>query len=99
MSKVATIGDTAFANCTSLEKVELEAITSIENLGFYNCPKLLTFICKAVEPPTIASNTFGATSSSMKIYVPDESVDAYKAKENWSALASRIKPLSEYVEQ
>ena len=33
-----------------------------------------------------------------KIYVPDNSVDAYKAATNWSQYADRIKPLSEYVE-
>ena len=32
------------------------------------------------------------------IYVPDESVEAYKAATNWVNYASIIKPLSEYVE-
>lgn len=32
------------------------------------------------------------------VYVPDDLVDSYKAATNWSTIASKIKPLSEYVE-
>ena len=32
------------------------------------------------------------------IYVPDSAVEAYKAATGWVSYASRIKPLSEYVE-
>lgn len=54
-------------------------------------------ISKAVVPPTTTANTFsGATITN--IYVPDGSVEAYKAASNWSALSSRIKPLSEFVQ-
>lgn len=31
------------------------------------------------------------------IYVPDESVDAYMTATNWSELADRIKPMSEFL--
>jgi hypothetical protein len=44
----------------------------------------------------MAYSGLGATAAI--IYVPDSSVDAYKAAENWSTYASRIYPLSEYVE-
>mgnify|MGYP000472681990 CR=1 FL=1 len=33
----------------------------------------------------------------MIIYVPDDSVEAYKTATNWSNYADRIRPISEYV--
>lgn len=41
---------------------------------------------------------FSNCSDLLTFYVPDESVEAYKAAENWSKYADKIKPLSEYVE-
>ena len=49
--------------------------------------------------PTIASNTFNATSLSKGnayVYVPDDLVDEAKTKTNWSNISARIKPLSEW---
>lgn len=50
----------------------------------------------ATAPPTLGStDAIGSLNWSSPIYVPDASVDAYKAA--WSNHASRIKPLSEFV--
>lgn len=51
-------------------------------------------ICRAVTPPTLGSNSY--LSKLTAVYVPDESVDAYKAASVWSGIAAKIKPLSEY---
>jgi hypothetical protein len=59
---------------------------------------LREFVCKAVIPPTYTGYPLSGTDSSMSIYVPDGSVDAYKAASGWSGFASQIKPLSEYIE-
>ena len=48
---------------------------------------------KPTTPPVIFSNTF-AKNYTYPIYVPAESVDAYKAATNWSSLADRIRPIS-----
>ena len=42
--------------------------------------------------PTV--NVPGASARISKVYVPDESVDAYKTA--WSAVAAKIYPLSDY---
>ena len=52
-------------------------------------------VMKAVTPPTIQNNTFMGLSNTAAFYVPDESVEAYKAATNWSAYASRISPISQ----
>ena len=56
-------------------------------------------LCLPVTPPT--ADWFGQWSANggncppKVIYVPDDSVDAYKAAENWSEFADLIKPMSE----
>ena len=54
-------------------------------------------VIRAVTPPAFGVGVFGS-SNNCPIYVPDESVEAYKNATNMSGYASRIKPLSEYVE-
>ena len=72
--------------------------TTIRSTVFHSAKSLSVVVCHAVEPPTIASYTFGNNASNFTIYVPDASVEAYKTATNWSAYADRILPLSEYVE-
>lgn len=48
----------------------------------------------AEEPPTLGNiNAFYNSGKDMTFYVPDDSVEAYKAATNWSQL--NIKPISE----
>lgn len=53
-----------------------------------------TWIIRTVVPPDINgySNLFGASA----IFVPDESVNAYKSASGWTSYSNIIKPLSEY---
>ena len=56
-------------------------------------------VIRAETPPTATSSTiFGPLASGCKIYVPDDSLETYKAATNWSKYASYFAPLSEYVE-
>lgn len=78
-----------------LEFLRLPAtLVDISNYAFQINTNLQTIICEAVNPPTAASGIFNG--SNCPIYVPDASVDAYKAANNWSGYASRIKGISEY---
>jgi hypothetical protein len=92
---IKTINNGTFARCPSLALVDFSDVTSIGTYAFEYCSALKTFICRNVTPPTLA-NTNAFTGTSCSIYVPDESVDTYKAASGWSSLASRIKSLSEY---
>lgn len=71
-------------------------VTSIGNTTFLY-RNIKTWIVRAVTPPTLGTQTFRYGSIGT-IYVPDESVETYKAATNWSAWASKIHPLSEYME-
>lgn len=81
-----------------VESLDIPAtITSIGDFAFFDGIKSDgTVICHAIAPPTAGSQIFHGFNGS--IYVPDESVDAYKTKENWTSYANMIKPLSTYVE-
>ena len=53
-----------------------------------------TFICKAVVPPVITGTGYIGYAPFSEMYVPDESVDAYKTAPSWSNHASQIRPIS-----
>ena len=86
-----------FSNCKSLISVRLHAgMTSIGNYAFYGCTAIEEVICEAVNPPALSANAFEAASSPFYIYVPDDSVEAYKTADVWSGYATKIKPMSQY---
>ena len=85
-NSVRTIGDHAFSG-TSLKSATIgSGISSIGEEAFVNC---FTIYCKAVTPPTLASNVFGY-GDSREIYVPRNSVEAYKTADGWKNYANYI---------
>ena len=85
---VTEIGSQAFAVCTSLTSVTIPAsVTSVSYLAFAHCFSLKEVYCKPTTPPTGDSSMFHDNASGRKIYVPTESVDAYKSAECWSDYA------------
>ena len=99
---VTTLAPGCFFKNPKLTLIKVPSqVIKIETEAFAQCSSLVTFICNAVTPPSIATNSFSNTPIASKtgtIYVPDESVEAYKTATNWVNYASIIKPLSEYVE-
>ena len=98
-NSVTSIGQAAFSQCYALEEVTLpSSIRSLAAQAFMQCTGLKRVISEASTPPTIQQNSFLNCNALAAIYVPDASVDAYKAASGWSNYADRIKPLSELVE-
>ena len=88
---VTSIGDYAFYYCTSLTSVTIpDSVTSIGNEAFGVCISLTSVYCKPTTPPAGGSDMFNNNAKGRKIYVPRNSVDAYKAAEYWSDYASYI---------
>ena len=90
---VTSIGSSAFYYCTGLTSVTIgNGVTSIMNDAFNHCSSLTSVTINATTPPSLGSSAFTNTNN-CPIYVPAESVDAYKAATNWSELADRIQPI------
>jgi hypothetical protein len=84
-----------FAYCVNLIYAELpETLGHLCHGMFYGCTSLEAIVLRNTTPPTLGSGVFTNTNN-CPIYVPDESVEAYKAASGWSAYASRIYPMSD----
>ena len=98
--------DGIFSYCPNLILVDIgENCTSIgaDSFGRYigTQGNNITVVVRATTPPSLAGtliNTTWVYATVGELYVPDASVDAYKAATNWSRYADIIKPLSGYVE-
>ena len=95
-NSVTSIGSCAFLNCTLLTSVTIpDSVTSIGWSTFYGCTSLKSVYCKATTPPTEGSYIFsyfnnGYKPIGCKIYVPRNSVEAYKSAYGWKDYAEDI---------
>ena len=91
---VTSIGYNAFSHCGSLRNATIgENVTSIGSNAFYDCYSLESITCHATTPPAFGSNMLSSTNN-CPIYVPEESVNTYKAAIGWRDYASRIQPIT-----
>ena len=94
LPNVTSIGLSAFEGNVNMLSVTIgDRITSIGYLAFNYCEKLKSVTCLATTPPTLGFNAFVQYGAEFPIYVPAESVDAYKAASVWSNYASRIQAI------
>ena len=93
--KLNYIQDHSFDGCSSLTDIIIPSgVTYIGSNNFQNCTSLTSVTVKATIPPALMFSVFNNTNN-CPIYVPAESVDAYKTATNWSKYADRIQPISE----
>ena len=91
---VTEIKNNAFYSCYSLESITIPAgVTSIGSSAFSYCYSLYTVIMLPTTPPTLGNSSVFSTSRQQHIYVPAESVEAYKTATNWSSYASIIEAM------
>lgn len=95
--KKATIGaDRADAtNQSSIEELTLSEICAkiTDKNSFIANSAVKKLIVKNSTPPTL-SGAFSGIQPDLKIYVPEDVVDTYKAANGWSEMADRIYPMS-----
>ena len=89
---VTMIRDYAFYGCTSLTSVIIgDSVTMIRKYAFRDCDSLTSVYCKATTPPSFGEYAvFDSIVFGRKIYVPTESVNAYRSAYGWSQYASYI---------
>ena len=91
---VTSIGDNAFNDINSLTSIVIpESVTSIGQYAFRFCNSLAEVVCKAKVAPQLKSDAFSNDIlSKATLYVPEESVESYKADGEWKQF-SDIQPL------
>lgn len=95
-STIKTINNQAFANCEKLTSININnnvgEITYFGRKSFNYCKLLASIIIETVTPPALVNDIFDS-SYVPKIYVPAESVQAYKSASIWSNYASNIEAI------
>lgn len=91
-SSVITIGGYAFAETKITDITIPNGVTSIGNSAFNLCRSLTSVTVEATTPPILGTNVFYSTNN-CPIYVPCDSVNAYRSASGWSTYASRIQPI------
>jgi len=92
---ITIIDGQAFHGCKNIKSVFIgDGITYIGSNAFSTFSNLLSITIAAIVPPTVTPYTFNDyATNNCPIYVPSQSVNAYKSATNWSSYASRIQPI------
>ena len=93
-NSVTSIGFAAFQG-SGLTSITIPSnVTSIGTAAFSDCSGLTTVRVESTTPPLdFAGGAFDNNAEGRKIYVPAESVDAYRRAEGWSQYAEDILPI------
>ncbi|MBR7183906.1 MAG: leucine-rich repeat domain-containing protein, partial [Alistipes sp.] len=98
-NSVKKIGYCAFYYCDGLTSIIIpDSVTEIGRLSYSYCSRLTSVFCERTTPPTAywegfdSWSAFDDNAADRKIYVPTESVDAYKSADGWKDYADSIEP-------
>lgn len=93
-SSLKYIGVSTFNGCTGLTSVTIPAsVESVGNNAFNGCTNLNSVTVQRSSTNSITSggtNMFQNTHTNLKIYVPSNSVNSYKAANGWSKYSDAI---------
>lgn len=96
---VTILGENAFSGAPKITHIDIPStLISIGSDCFRGCRQLVNITCRATTPPAIPSgstHTFTEINNNCKIYVPADSVAAYKTATIWSGQAGRIVAIPE----
>ena len=96
---VTSVGDRWIWGSKNIKLIDFPStITTMRGYGIqpYDSKQVnFNIICRAVTPPSLGSS--GYLTKLVKVYVPDNSVDTYKAANKWKDFATKIVGLSTYT--
>ena len=82
-NSVTSIGGWAFSYCKDLTSITISnSVTSIGE-GAFSSPNITSITSYASTPPIIVKNCFYYIDKSIPVYVPANSIDAYKVANEW----------------
>ena len=83
-NSVTSIGQNAFYGCKDLTSITIpSSVTNMEKFVFLDCTGLTSIICEASTPPNCKGNCLATIDKSIPVYVPANSVEAYKNAKEW----------------
>lgn len=94
------IGNSAMQNCTGLQTVVVGGISEIRYNVWTGANNLQRLVFLQETPPRLLNANVISTAqltSNCKIYVPWESLEAYRTAQYWSTQADRILPITRDV--
>lgn len=97
-SQITYLSQYGLANCFNLKKLEVGAVTKIDNYALQSVGKNATnpcdFLLNATTPPQLGNN-WRWGGARLKIYVPDAAVSTYNSDSAWSSIT--VYPMSSYT--
>lgn len=88
---LSLIDNRAFYSCYFLQSVSIpQSVIEIGDYAFSYNRSLSAVYVEATTPPTLGTDVFDTHGEPFVIYVPPESVDAYKQEAGWSDYADYI---------
>lgn len=83
------LGANVFSSCTGLTTLTLPAsLTKISSYAFKSCRNLSSLTSLATVPPESDGLAFSGVTSSIPVYVPEASIQAYKEAIDWSIFSN-----------
>lgn len=92
---LTSIGNAAFMYTSLVNVVVPASLTSISGQVFQNCTDLESITFLSTTPPTMTGANAFVNTNNCPIYVPADSVNAYKTANRWFSYASRIQAITE----
>ena len=97
-NSLQTISGAGFSQCSNVKELVIgTGLTSAGAYAFGTFNSLEKITCYATTPPTLNANAFTSTTSTVldnvQVFVPAESVNAYKSASVWSRFASHIQAI------
>lgn len=92
--QITTVEDAAFYGQSTIKTLKICSTVTTIGTGQYSvfegCTNLSEVTCLGTTPPALQANAFDYAAQDLVIYVPAESVNAYKAASGWSNYSSKI---------
>ena len=88
---VASIGEAAFSYCYNLTSVTIpSSVISMADYAFHFCTGLTSVTCKSVIPLACDSHVFEYVDTTIPLYVPCGTKDAYEAADGWKEFGNIV---------